>query len=167
MILAPLAAALVQIPGLALGVSAVFSESPVAYAVLKYAGAGYLVVLGFRFITSSSTPSGPATPVIYSARAAFHQGLWSNLSNPKSWVFLLAFLPQFVDPSQGGVAAQLALLGVVHKGVGTLVDGSIAIASGTAGNWLKRHERFVKWQERFVGGVLVAVGARLALETRH
>lgn len=160
------AAGLVQVPALALGVGSLFETSPVAYAVLKNVGAVYLVYLGVRFIRDAGRGDRRAQGSVFTARAAFFQGFWNNLTNPKSLVFLLAFVPQFVDPARGSVAGQFIVLGIIHKSCGLIVDSSVAFASGTAGSWLKKHERLVRWQERFVGTVLLAMGLRLAFERR-
>ena len=161
------AAALVQVPALALGVATVFEKSELAYAILKNIGAVYLIYLGIRFLLGSSNPGLSQESAVKSARAAFYQGFWGNLANPKSLVFLLAFLPQFVDPVRGNVATQLLVLGLIHKSVGLLVDGSVAIVSGSSGNWLRKHPGFAKWQERLVGTMLVGLGLRLAFDTRE
>ena len=162
------AASLVQIPALAvLGVASIFATSELAYTLLKNAGAAYLVYLGIRFITSSSKQQEKTAQPLGSARSAFFQGFWGNLANPKSLVFLLAFLPQFVDPSQGNVATQLVILGLIHKSVGLIVDGSVALLAGTSGNWLAQHPRFQVWQERVLGTVLLSLGIRLAFDSRE
>ena len=161
------AAALVQIPALALGVATIFERSDFAYLLLKNVGAAYLIYLGIRFLMTASQP--PETPgySLTSARAAFFQGFWGNLANPKSLVFLLAFLPQFVDPARGDVGYQLLLLGLIHKSVGLVVDGSVAILSGSSGDWLRKHPGFVAWQERLVGTILIGLGLRLAFDSRN
>ncbi len=161
------AASLVQIPALALGVAVIFERSELAYLLLKYLGAGYLIYLGIRFMVTASKSEALAEAGVTSARAAFFQGFWGNLLNPKSLVFLLAFLPQFVDPGRGDVSTQLLVLGVIHKSIGVMVDGSVAILAGTSGNWLKRHPGFKLWQERAVGSILVALGVRLAFDGRQ
>lgn len=158
------AAALVQVPALALGVATLFETSEFAFAALKNIGAVYLIYLGIRFLLSSSKPAGTARDSITTARAAFFQGFWGNLANPKSLVFLLAFLPQFVDPTRGSVAMQLFVLGLIHKAVGLIVDGSVAILSGSSGNWLRQHPGFNQWQEKLVGVILIGLGLRLALD---
>lgn len=160
------AAALIQIPALALGVATIFEESELAYAILKNLGAVYLIYLGVRFLAGASGTDGSTDSSVTSARAAFFQGFWSNLSNPKSLVFLLAFLPQFVDPSRGDVATQLLVLGLIHKSIGLFVDSSVAVLSGASGNWLRKHPGFVKWQGRLVGTVLIGLGLRLAFDSR-
>jgi threonine/homoserine/homoserine lactone efflux protein len=89
------------------------------------------------------------------------EGLVANLTNPHPLVFMLAFLPQFVDPSRGPVAAQLLLLGATQKATGFAVLGATALASGAVGGWLARRPGLVVWQERFAGAVMVALGLRL------
>lgn len=160
------AASLVQIPALALGVASIFATSELAYTLLKNAGAAYLIYLGIRFLTSRPARQNATSNPVGSARSAFFQGFWGNLANPKSLVFLLAFLPQFVDPDKGSVATQLVILGLIHKSVGLIVDGSVALLAGTSGNWLAQHPRFPIWQERVMGAVLLSLGIRLAFDTR-
>ena len=158
------AASVVQIPALAFGVAAIFQQSELAYSILKNLGAVYLVYLGVRFILRPGTSDNPSDSSVTSVRAAFWQGFWSNLVNPKSLVFLLAFLPQFVDPTSGSIAGQLVILGIVHKSIGLVVDSSVAILAGSSGEWLKKHTGFAIWQSRFVGVILVGLGLRLAFD---
>ena len=160
------AASLVQIPALALGVATLFAQSALAYTLLKNAGAAYLVYLGIKFWLHAQKTTGVDAHAVTSARSAFFQGFWGNLANPKSLIFLLAFLPQFVDPSRGDVALQLVILGIMHKAVGLMVDGSVALLAGSSGNWLQKYPGFAQWQERLVGTILVALGLRLAFDTR-
>ncbi len=160
------AASLVQIPALALGVASIFETSELAYTLLKNLGAAYLVYLGIRFLKSSSEGKKATAKPLGSVRSAFFQGFWGNLANPKSLVFLLAFLPQFVDPDRGNVVTQLVILGLIHKLIGLVVDGSVALLAGTSGNWLAQHPRFPIWQERILGTVLLGLGMRLAFDSR-
>jgi len=158
------AAALIQIPALALGVATLFEKSEIAYAVLKNIGAAYLIYLGVRFFLSSSKAADSVKNSVTSARAAFFQGFWGNLANPKSLVFLIAFLPQFVDSTRENVAIQLFVLGLIHKSVGLIIDGSVAILSGSSGNWLRKNPGYIKWQEKLVGTILIGLGLRLAFD---
>ena len=158
------AAGIVQIPALAFGVATVFQNSPLAYEILRWLGAAYLVYIGLRFLVTSVAPAGRALRVAGTAGEAFRQGFWNNLLNPKVLVFMLALLPQFVDPAQGPVGLQFALLAVTMKCCGLLVNGTVALVSGWAGNWLSRRQAFVQWQQRLVGGVLIGLGLRLAFD---
>lgn len=159
------AASIVQIPALAFGVAAIFQQSELAYLLLKNLGAAYLVYLGIRFILSPAKSDPASASAVTSVRAAFWQGFLSNLANPKSLVFLLAFLPQFVDPASGSVAVQLVFLGVIHKSIGFVVDSSVAILAGSSGEWLRKHPGFAIWQSRFVGVILLGLGFRLAFDS--
>jgi threonine/homoserine/homoserine lactone efflux protein len=90
-------------------------------------------------------------------------GFINNLTNPKAILFMFAFLPQFVSPDRGSVAAQLLVLGLTQKATGFVVQGSVALASGAVGASLARWPGFVAWQERFTGLVMVGLGLRLFL----
>jgi threonine/homoserine/homoserine lactone efflux protein len=97
------------------------------------------------------------------AFAALRDGLVANLTNPNPLVFMLAFLPQFVDPARGAVTAQLLLLGATQKATGFVVLGMTALASGTVGRWLARQPDLIVWQERLAGVAMIALGARLLM----
>jgi len=103
---------------------------------------------------------GHRTPT---ALAAFRDGMVSNLTNPKPLMFMLAFLPQFVEPAHGSVTTQLLILSATQKLTGTLVMVSCALVSGSLGSWLSRHPRVIAWQQRFTAVVLIGLGARLLL----
>jgi threonine/homoserine/homoserine lactone efflux protein len=161
-----LAAGAVQLPLLALGVASVVRASPFAFELLRWAGAAYLVWLGAALLLrrgAGARRAGGATQAAAppSARKAVREGLVANLTNPQPLVFMLAFLPQFVDPSRGSVTAQLLLLGATQKATGFLVLGAAALASGAAGGWLARRPGLALWQERVAGAVMVGLGLRL------
>ena len=165
-----LAAGAIQLPLLALGVASVVRSSPLAFELLRWTGAAYLVWLGAGLLLRRSAGAaaaqlGAIAPAaaapLPSAWKAVRQGLIANLSNPQPLVFMLAFLPQFVDPSRGSVTAQLLLLGATQKATGFAVLGATAMASGAAGGWLARRPGLLAWQERFAGAVIVALGLRL------
>ncbi|KAA3628843.1 MAG: LysE family translocator [Proteobacteria bacterium] len=155
------AAGLIQVPALALGVATLFQTSALSYAALQYAGAAYLIYVGVRFLLDSSKPPTTFGGDPRSGWSAFYQGFWNNLLNPKVLVFMLALLPQFVDPGRGSVAVQLAILGLTMKACGFLVNGAVAMLSGAAGDRLSRYQHLFRWQQRLVGSVLVALGLRL------
>jgi threonine/homoserine/homoserine lactone efflux protein len=159
-----LLAGLVQLPLLALGIASIVQSSPVAFEILRWAGAFYLLWLGTRLLLprsrgASSVPAGKAQ----SALGAMREGLIVNLTNPNPLVFMLAFLPQFVDPGRGSVTAQLLVLGATQKATGLAVLGATAAASGAAGSFLARRPGFVVWQQRLAGAVMIALGLRLVV----
>jgi threonine/homoserine/homoserine lactone efflux protein len=161
-------ATLVNVAAAALGLSAVLASSALAFGVVKYAGAAYLIWLGLRKIFAPVDGSGEpvaadrATPRPRYARL-FRDGFVVNLLNPKTALFFLAFLPQFVEMSRGHVAMQIAILGLVYTVLGFISDGCYALAAGTAGQWLKRSHGYRKF-ERYVSGVLlIGLGVTAAI----
>jgi threonine/homoserine/homoserine lactone efflux protein len=154
----------VQVGLLVLGLAPLIEAYPAALTVIRWIGAAYLVFLGAKLLHSSLRPGGGAKTVAdVSDWQAVRQGAVNSLTNPKSLLFMFAFLPQFVDPSAGPVWLQLLILGVIQKLAGVLSLGGIALASGTAGRWLARNGWLILWQERFTALVLIGLGLRLAL----
>jgi len=163
------AAGIVQLPLLAFGVASLVRSSPLAYDLLRYAGGAYLVYLGLKLILARGMAAGPvAVDRKTTACSAIVQGMIANLTNPKTLVFMLAFLPQFVDPQRGPVMLQFLLFGATMKATGLVTLGTVAVASGSIGQWLSRRPGFLAWQERLTGGVMIALGLRLLVfgETR-
>jgi threonine/homoserine/homoserine lactone efflux protein len=160
-----MAAGLIQVPLLVLGVASLLRASPLAFDLMRWCGAAYLIWLAVKLLRSSRHGSGigPSASGHSSALNAVREGLINNLTNPKALLFMFAFLPQFVSPNRGSVAAQLLVLGLTQKVPGLVVQGSVALASGAVGGWLARRPGFLVWQERFVGRVMVGLGIRLLL----
>jgi threonine/homoserine/homoserine lactone efflux protein len=153
------AGGLVHVVAAAFGVSALIASSAAAFSVVKYAGAAYLVFLGLRKLLGRDAeedvePRGPAS----NARL-FGHGVIVNVLNPKTALFFLAFLPQFVDPSAGPVAPQMLLLGTMLVCLGVLSDGTYALLAAGAGNRLRNRRRLERWS----GGVFVALGLAAAV----
>src|SRR5262249_27356752 len=96
-----------------------------------------------------------------SSWSAMREGAINSLTNPKSLLFMFAFLPQFVDPGVGPVWVQLLLFGGLQMLSGVIALSAVALASGTVGQWLARWPRFMAWQQRFTGCVMIALGLRL------
>ena len=149
-----------------LGLSAVILTSAFLFNVIKYLGAAYLVYLGVRAILDKSPlMTGTATPAI-TAPQAFRQAVLAEVLNPKSAMFFLAFLPQFVRPENGAVALQLLILGVLFVAMGLVTTIIVAICSGGVGRFLRRHPAVQRWQNKVVGGIYCVLGLRLAFEQR-
>jgi threonine/homoserine/homoserine lactone efflux protein len=89
-----------------------------------------------------------------------------NVLNPKTALFFLAFLPQFVDPANGSVTLQFLVLGLLFVAVAVVSDGAYALVAGTAGDWLRGSERVRRWLDRFSGAVFIALGVTSALSGR-
>lgn len=148
----------------AVGLSALVVSSPAAFAVVRYAGAAYLVFLGARMIMSNDARACPVENRRESLARIFAQGLTTNVLNPAVAAFFISFLPQFVDPSRGSVATQVVLLGALFTTTATIWSMTIALLAGSFGNFLARHSRFARAQKLLTGGALVALGAHLALK---
>lgn len=101
-----------------------------------------------------------------SAGRAFRQAVLTEVLNPKTGLFFLAFLPQFVRPEHGSTALQLATLGAVFVLLGFVSTIVFAVGAGRLGNLLRRHPAVVRWQGKVVGTIYCAVGVRLALQER-
>jgi threonine/homoserine/homoserine lactone efflux protein len=148
------AATLVHVVAAALGLSALLASSALAFGIVKYAGAAYLIWLGLRKIFGRTEAlAGDLKLQPHSRGRLFRDGFVVNLLNPKTAIFFLAFLPQFVDESLGQVAVQLTFLGVIFTFLGILTDGGYALAAGTAGNWLRRSRAYLRF-DRYVSGIL-------------
>jgi threonine/homoserine/homoserine lactone efflux protein len=160
------AGALVHVAAAALGVSALLASSAAAFTAVKLAGAAYLVLLGVQRLRRGSNHA-PAAPPAVPRRRLFRQGMLVNALNPKTAIFFLAFLPQFVDPAGGApVALQVLVLGLLFVAIAFLSDGAYALAAGTLGNRLRRSPRIRARLERASGVVFVGLGAVAALARR-
>lgn len=148
-----------------IGLSAVLMTSALAFSIVKYAGVAYLLYLGVRAFLEKSGDLEIAPARLIDAPLAFRQAVLAELLNPKTALFFLAFLPQFVDPNHGPVA-QLATLGLVFAGMSAVYTALIAVAAGSIGQWLKRHRGIGRWQGRVIGTIYLALGVRLALQER-
>jgi threonine/homoserine/homoserine lactone efflux protein len=148
----------------ALGLSAVLESSAIAFAVVKYLGAGYLILLGLhRLFTKKEELVTPGGAVRTSLRRIFAQGFVIAVLNPKTALFFVAFLPQFVAPDHGSIRLQLLMLGTILVAIGLCTDTCYALLSGTFGNWLLRRKRFARGQRYAAGGTYLALGVAAAL----
>ncbi|MGZ4890362.1 MAG: LysE family translocator, partial [Candidatus Angelobacter sp.] len=145
----------------AFGIAALLRSSPVAFNVVRYAGAAYLIYLGFRMLMQKTDLASQQLKA-ESLTSVFRQGVITNMLNPKVAIFFLAFLPQFIDARHGSVALQIVLLGLIFNVGGTLVNLAVAYAGGTLGELLRRNQRIARLQRRFTGLIFVGLGLRLA-----
>ena len=145
----------------ALGLSVVLSYSATAFAMVKWAGALYLIYLGVRTWLDTTKTLIPTDfrpdPLI----RIYSQGVLVSVLNPKVTLFFLAFLPQFTDPSSGSFAGQMLILGLTFCTTATMVNSLVAMVSSWAGKWLQkgRAGRIGAW---ISGGVFIAMGIGLA-----
>ena len=156
------AATLVHVAAAALGLSALLASSAIAFGIVKYAGAAYLIWIGLRKIFGPVEAADTAEIRQHSHRRLLRDGFIVNLLNPKTAIFFLAFLPQFVDVERGAVAMQIGFLGLTFTVLGLITDGGYAIAAGTAGNWLKRSRGYLKFERYVSGALFVGLGVTAA-----
>jgi threonine/homoserine/homoserine lactone efflux protein len=158
---------LVHVTAAAIGLSSLLVSSATAFAVVKYAGAAYLIGLGLHTLLVRRARPAAALPSERRLRRRFWQGVVVNVLNPKTALFFFAFLPQFVDPDRGSAALQLGVLGLVFVALAVVSDSVWALAAGTASERLKRSRRFLALQRYVSGSVFVGLGAVTALAKRH
>lgn len=159
-------AGLVHTFAAALGVSAILATSAAAFAVVKWLGAAYLVYLGMKTLLGGAR-SAPHEIEASASGGALRQGVVAEVLNPKTALFFLAFLPQFVDPSRGHAAAQTALLGALFAAQTVLIFGAIGYYAGTVGGWLRGRPAVGRWLDRATGVLFIGLGIRLALAGRN
>jgi len=147
----------------ALGVSALLVSSALAFSVVKYLGAAYLIYLGLRRLLVREALEQPETTEPQKLSRIFYQGILVNVLNPKTALFFFAFLPQFVDLSKGHIAPQILFLGAIFVVMGILSDGLWALLAGTVGKWLKGNLHFLRAQRYFAGSIFIALGVTTAL----
>lgn len=170
---------LIHVFAAAIGVSAVLASSATAFMVVKYLGAAFLVYLGLKMIYSASKQLGEVIPVSSDEstnesaqekaernkseiKPAFYQGIVSEVLNPKTAVFFLAFIPQFITPEAGGVFSQFLVLGVVVVLLNTIPDFLIAFFSKPIEKLWKSNQKFRIGQQLVSGVCLLGLGAYLA-----
>lgn len=157
------AGAYVHFIAAAAGLSALIAASATAFAVVKWAGAAYLVVLGVRTLLSRDAPIDPQGHLpLRSLWRVAGQGTVVTILNPKLALFVLAFLPQFLDPARGPVAGQALLLGAIFVGMAAVTDSLYALSAGWLGGLVRRRAGAVLVQRWFTGGVYVALGVAAA-----
>jgi threonine/homoserine/homoserine lactone efflux protein len=151
----------------ACGLAGLLLTVPVAYEVIKYAGAAYLVFLGIRVIAGGRRANSDGEPKAAGFGSVFLQGALTNVLNPKVALFFLAFLPQFVDQARGRVALQIITLGLLFVTLGTAVNVTVALAASFTGGRFKGwvgDSAIFRW---LTGTIFVGLGVRLALLERR
>jgi threonine/homoserine/homoserine lactone efflux protein len=161
------AGCLVHILAAVAGLSALIAQSALAFDIIKYAGAVYLIYLGLRSLLKKNkvfVAPGKVQSLPY--KRIFWQGVLTNVLNPKVALFFLAFLPQFIDLHRGNTGLQILFLGTWFDVVGTIVNILVALLFGRLSGWLSRSSKFVQWQERITGMILIGIGIKVALESK-
>ncbi|PSJ23240.1 threonine transporter RhtB [Halomonas sp. ND22Bw] len=151
----------------ALGISLILLQSAWAFSALKLAGAAYLIWLGIASLREARRGQGLPVAAVDGQRRRvsvwrpLREGLLSNVLNPKTVVFYMAFLPQFISPGDPALAKSLWLAGV-HFVIANVWQIAVVLLVGRAGRWLASPV-LSRWLNGLTGGVLVAFGAKLAL----
>lgn len=153
---------LVHVAAALLGLSALLMSSAIAFGIVKYLGAAYLIYLGVQKLRhpDSFAASGSARTQL---RRVFSQGIVVNVLNPKTALFFFAFLPQFVEPAKGKVAAQIFFLGTLFALMGCLSDTLWALFAGTLARSLQTRSRWTEAPRYISGGILISLGVATAL----
>ena len=169
---------LVHIAAAALGVSAILATSAVAFSAVKFAGAGYLIYLGVRTLIARGPRQAVEVPMAREAAKPAAGELWRlfrqaaivNLLNPKTALFFLAFLPQFVRPSAGAVVPQILALGACYLLLSFVTDGAYVVVTSNLGRWVQvklgaggRARQALRY---LVGGTYIGLGATAAIAAK-
>lgn len=151
----------------AIGLSAILLSIPVAFQIIRYAGAAYLVYLGLRMLlvrnASKAAVESANSTRDRSLLSVFRQGVTTNVLNPKVALFFLAFLPQFVDQANGWIALQMILLGLLFDSSGTSVNVIVATLAGQVSESLRNRSGFSRIQRVLPSCILIALGLLVAL----
>lgn len=148
------------------GLAALLTAFPVVFTVLRVAGAAYLIFLGVQMIRkrkSSQASGGPGSGGM-SGRRAFLNGVVSSMANPQTFAFMVAFLPQFIEPTAGPVWLQFAVLGGVLIVLEFLADGTVGVLAGRIGAWLRGREAVRRRMDAATGSVFIGLGVTLAAD---
>jgi len=159
---------LVHLTAATVGLSAILVSSATAFTVVKALGALYLIVIGIRTLLGRADPADtdPQRPP-RRRRRDFAEGVVVNILNPKTALFFLAFLPQFVDPARGQASLQILVLGLTFMLLGLVTDSIWALAAGSAGETLRKSRRWAQVQRYVSGSVFVALGVVTAFTGSH
>ena len=145
------------------GIAALIRSSELAFDLVRYAGAAYLVWIGIQALRHRSAFSIEGASDAKALATIYKQSVIGNMLNPKVTLFFLAFLPQFVNAEAGNVGLQMAILGVVFMLVTVVVFGAVAIFAAMIGDWVRRKPAIGERLNVFAGLTFIALGIRVAL----
>jgi len=154
---------LIHVGAAAFGISALLMSSAVAFSMVKYAGAAYLIYLGIKTLLTREKPAAAEAVEEKSLSRAFSQAVVVNVLNPKSAIFFFAFLPQFVDAERGAAATQILFFGAIVVVLGFTSGSLYSLLAGSIGNVLRGNLKFLRAQRYFAGSVYLGLGAATAL----
>lgn len=156
---------LVHVIAAAFGLSLLFETAPLLYTGLKFVGAGYLVYLGLRMFLAKVEPNLAVESIGRARSRVLRESVLVEVMNPKTALFFIAFLPQFVDAT-APMAPQFLLLGMIVTVTALPCDIAVALGAGKAARWLRGSTAIQRLQNRISGGILVSLGAYVAFEDR-
>lgn len=151
-----------------LGLSAILMSSAMAFMIVKWMGAAYMVYLGLRVLFLSKSALSPdkfKKPTLKRGNV-FWMGFLSDVLNPKVALFFMSFLPQFVSPSSLHPVKDIVLLGVILNVLAILFNLTLVQLAGTISKQLRANEAFTKWLNRTLGVTFLAIGIKIATEKR-
>lgn len=148
---------LIHVLAAALGLSAILAASALAFSAVKYAGAAYLIYIGIRTIQTRSVQTIGAEAT-RPPQDSFRQGIWTEVLNPKTALFFLAFIPQFVSPARGHLFLQFAILGGLSVSLNTCADLAVAIFAGSISDKLKANPLLLRRQRVASGVGMIGLG---------
>ena len=154
---------LVHVFAAAAGISIILAKSAAAFAVVKYLGATYLCFLGIRMILDARKDQAISLASLQSRRSPLWQGVLTEVLNPKTALFFLSFIPQFVNRGSGHVFLQFVLLGTISVTLNTSADIVVTMLAGPLGQRIRESARFRRRQRTMTGAVMIGLGAYLAL----
>lgn len=147
----------------AIGLSALLAASAIAFSIVKYLGAAYLIYLGVRTLLNRSDDGTDQPIQLVRKWQVYRQGVVVGILNPKTALFFLAFLPQFVEPSGAPTSVQIGFLGALLVTVTAISDAGYALVAGTAGEWIRRSTRLRQAGQVASGATYIALGTTAAL----
>jgi len=160
------AGGMVHVLAAALGISIILAKSALAFAAVKYGGAAYLCFLGVRMILDARRPESEEVPsnaaVFNPSRNPFWQGVATEVLNPKTALFFLSFIPQFVHRASGHVFLQFVVLGTISVCLNTSADLIVIMLAGPLGDRIRSSATFRRRQRRVTGAVMIGLGIYLA-----
>lgn len=149
----------------AIGLSALLATSALAFTLVKFAGAAYLLYLGIRAIMAKAGPqTAQAAMQAVSPQRAFWQAIPAEVLNPKTALFFLAFLPQFVHADRAAPFAQFFILGLVFVAMSAVYTTVLVFAIRPIGRLLSRLSWLAKWQGKIIGSIFIGLGLKVALQ---
>jgi threonine/homoserine/homoserine lactone efflux protein len=152
---------MVHVLAAAAGISVVLAKSAMAFSMVKYLGAGYLCFLGIRMILDAKKDAGISFADRPRGRNPFWQGVTTEVLNPKTALFFLSFIPQFVNRGHGHVFLQFVLLGTLSVTLNTSADIVVTLLAGPVGQRIRGSARFRRRQRALTGAVMIGLGSYL------